>query len=84
MRMCNGKAPDPSGITSDAFCNMVFQRADPEKSGINGSADYLCDYITEILHLFWKGNLNIKSWHKGTLSPVPKPGDLADPNKWRP
>eukprot|EP00957_Ditylum_brightwellii_P149255 11366612-Ditylum_brightwellii.AAC.1 len=24
-----------------------------------------------------------ESWHKGTLSPVPKPGDLADPNKWK-
>eukprot|EP00957_Ditylum_brightwellii_P028568 2158468-Ditylum_brightwellii.AAC.1 len=39
---------------------------------------------SEILHLFWEGNVDIKAWHKGTLSPVPKPGDLADPNKWRP
>eukprot|EP00957_Ditylum_brightwellii_P008805 668248-Ditylum_brightwellii.AAC.1 len=84
MRMCNGKVPGPSEITSDAFCTMFFQRPDPEKSGNNESVDYLCDYITEILHLFWEGNLDIKSWHKGTLSPVPKPGDLADPNKWRP
>eukprot|EP00957_Ditylum_brightwellii_P020858 1573277-Ditylum_brightwellii.AAC.1 len=48
MRMCNSKAPGPSGITSDAFCAMVFQRLDLVKTGIN----------------FWEGNPDIKSWCK--------------------
>eukprot|EP00957_Ditylum_brightwellii_P026062 1970361-Ditylum_brightwellii.AAC.1 len=63
MRMHNGKAPGPSGITSDDFWAMVFCRPDPDKTGINDDADYLCDYITEILCLFWTGELDIEMWH---------------------
>eukprot|EP00957_Ditylum_brightwellii_P091023 6929828-Ditylum_brightwellii.AAC.1 len=63
---------------------MVFRQPDPDKTGINDNAEYLCDYITEILHLFWLGELVIDSWHTDTLSPVPKNGDLSDLNKWRP
>eukprot|EP00957_Ditylum_brightwellii_P184058 14020481-Ditylum_brightwellii.AAC.1 len=43
MRMCNGKAPGPSGIILDAFWEMVFYRPDPDRTGINDDTDYLCD-----------------------------------------
>ena len=32
---------------------------------------------------FWDGRANFAEWHEGQLVPVPKSGDLADPNKWR-
>eukprot|EP00957_Ditylum_brightwellii_P054333 4116414-Ditylum_brightwellii.AAC.1 len=63
---------------------MIFRQPDPDKTGINDNVEYLCDYIIEILCLFWLGELDIDSWHTGMLSPVPKNGDLSDPNKWRP
>eukprot|EP00957_Ditylum_brightwellii_P104071 7928825-Ditylum_brightwellii.AAC.1 len=64
MHMCNGKVPGPSGIISDTFCAMFFQRHNPENTGINDSVNSLCGYITEILRLFWEGNLDIKAWRK--------------------
>eukprot|EP00957_Ditylum_brightwellii_P111473 8502493-Ditylum_brightwellii.AAC.1 len=63
---------------------MVFRRPDPDKTGINADVDYLCHYITEIICLFWTGEHDIETWHTGTLSPVPKSGDLSDLNKWHP
>eukprot|EP00957_Ditylum_brightwellii_P084337 6413586-Ditylum_brightwellii.AAC.1 len=71
MCMANGKAPGPSGITSDAFRAMVFQSRNPDNPETNDCANSLCDYITEILCLFWEGNLDIESWYKGTLSRYP-------------
>eukprot|EP00957_Ditylum_brightwellii_P126823 9667405-Ditylum_brightwellii.AAC.1 len=82
--MANGKSPSPTGVTSDAFCAMVWCEADPAQAGLNADADYLCQYITDILKLFWEGELDVEAWKTGSLSPVPKPGDLFDPNKWRP
>ena len=31
---------------------------------------------------FFKGKADYKGWHKRRCIPVPKKGDLADPNKW--
>eukprot|EP00957_Ditylum_brightwellii_P145024 11045157-Ditylum_brightwellii.AAC.1 len=70
--MANGKAPGPSGVTSDAFCTIVWCKPDPEKEGLNKDAEFLCDYLTETLQLFWLGELDIETWKEGTLSPVPK------------
>eukprot|EP00957_Ditylum_brightwellii_P077550 5893080-Ditylum_brightwellii.AAC.1 len=47
MRMANGKAPGPSGVTSDAFCAMFWCEPDPQKEGLNKDAEFLCNYVTE-------------------------------------
>ena len=31
---------------------------------------------------FWYDNLDFEEWHEGQVVPVPKSGDLSDPNKW--
>eukprot|EP00957_Ditylum_brightwellii_P023240 1754044-Ditylum_brightwellii.AAC.1 len=80
--MANGKAPGPSGITSDALKSMVWTEVTPEDEGANDNADYLASVI--MLVEFWKSALDFKSWKFGILSPVPKKGDLSNPNKWRP
>eukprot|EP00957_Ditylum_brightwellii_P076723 5831565-Ditylum_brightwellii.AAC.1 len=82
--MANSKSPGLMGVTLGAFCAMVWCEADPAQAGLNVDAEYLCQYITDILNLFLGGELDIEAWRTGNLSPVPKPGDLSDPNKWRP
>jgi hypothetical protein len=32
---------------------------------------------------FFEGKVDHKGWHKSQCIPVPKQGDLSDPNKWR-
>eukprot|EP00957_Ditylum_brightwellii_P029086 2197770-Ditylum_brightwellii.AAC.1 len=78
MQMVNGKSPGPSGVTSDAFYVMVWCEADPEQTGLNIDAEHLCQYTTDILGLFWDGNLDVESWRTGNFSSVLKPGDLSD------
>eukprot|EP00957_Ditylum_brightwellii_P102880 7840645-Ditylum_brightwellii.AAC.1 len=51
--MANGKAPDPSGVTFDAFHAMIWCKPDPEKEGLNKDTEILCNYVTETLQLFW-------------------------------
>ena len=31
---------------------------------------------------FWEDILNYVEWHEGQVIPIPKSGDLSDPNKW--
>eukprot|EP00957_Ditylum_brightwellii_P112491 8576437-Ditylum_brightwellii.AAC.1 len=85
QRMANGKAPGPSGITSDALKSMVScdYGLDKEDSA-NKDAKYLASVAHELLLDFWESNLNFESWKQGTLVPVPKTGDLSNPNKWIP
>ena len=54
------------------------------QEGSNPNAEFLCQYVTDILGLFWTNELDVDSWKTGNLSPVPKKGDLSDPNEWRP
>eukprot|EP00957_Ditylum_brightwellii_P208853 15359240-Ditylum_brightwellii.AAC.1 len=82
--MANGKSPGPMGVTSDVFCAMVWCEADPAQEGLNADAKYLCQYITDVLKPFWEGELDGEAWKTGNLSPVLKPGNLSDPNKWQP
>eukprot|EP00957_Ditylum_brightwellii_P078686 5983191-Ditylum_brightwellii.AAC.1 len=63
---------------------MIWRNHDSDDETANDDANFVIDYITEILCLFWSGELNIATWKEGTLSPVSKRGNLADPNKWRP
>eukprot|EP00957_Ditylum_brightwellii_P171330 13042569-Ditylum_brightwellii.AAC.1 len=74
QRMANGKAAGPSGITSDAL----------NGSPANADANFLASVIHDLLLDFWESNLDFESWKQGTLAPVPKSGDLSNPNKWRP
>eukprot|EP00957_Ditylum_brightwellii_P055154 4180101-Ditylum_brightwellii.AAC.1 len=84
MRMANSKSLGLMEVTLGAFCAMVWCEADPTQAGLNTDAEYLCQYITDILKLLWEGELDVEAWKTGNLSPVSKPGDLSDPNKWWP
>ena len=37
------------------------------------------NFITE----FWKEKVDFEEWHKGKVVPIPKSGELSDPDKWR-
>eukprot|EP00957_Ditylum_brightwellii_P043712 3314402-Ditylum_brightwellii.AAC.1 len=63
---------------------MTWTELDPEKEGANNNADFLVGTVHTMLDEFWAGSLDFESWASGTLSPVPKKGDLSDPNKWQP
>eukprot|EP00957_Ditylum_brightwellii_P141025 10743733-Ditylum_brightwellii.AAC.1 len=83
--MANGKAPGPSGITSDALKAMVRRDTSLEEGDpVNADANFLASVIHELLLDFWESNLNFESWKRGTLAPVPKSGNLSNPNKWKP
>ena len=44
------------------------------------------DNLTHILDLFnkqWLEKTEFDEWYEGQMVPVPKSGDLSDPNKWR-
>ena len=42
------------------------------------------EYFHKILTSFWDGDISINKWHIRNLAPVPKKGDLSNPNNWRP
>ena len=35
------------------------------------------------LNVFWNEETDFDEWHEGQVIPIPKSGDLIDPNKWR-
>eukprot|EP00957_Ditylum_brightwellii_P055384 4197590-Ditylum_brightwellii.AAC.1 len=72
--MANRKALGPSGIASNAL------KYDLE----NDNANYLATVIHAMILEFWEGTLDFESWRSGALTPVPKKGDLSNPNKWHP
>ena len=39
--------------------------------------------LLNFFNSYWKGETNFDEWHEGQLVPVPKSGDIGDPNKWR-
>eukprot|EP00957_Ditylum_brightwellii_P123749 9433829-Ditylum_brightwellii.AAC.1 len=82
--MVNGKAAVPSGITSDALKSMVWHELDPEDEEVNTDADFQATMIHGLLLDFCASKLDFESWKQGILTPVPKSGDLSNPNKWRP
>eukprot|EP00957_Ditylum_brightwellii_P075858 5765318-Ditylum_brightwellii.AAC.1 len=50
--MANGKSPGMMGVILDEFHAMVWCEEDPAQAGLNGVAEYLCQYIADILRLF--------------------------------
>ena len=41
------------------------------------------EILLNFYNAYWKGGINFDEWHEGRVVPVPKSGDLGDPNKWR-
>eukprot|EP00957_Ditylum_brightwellii_P151547 11541346-Ditylum_brightwellii.AAC.1 len=71
--MANGKAPGPSGITSDALKSMVWCDSGlDEEDSANEDAEYLASVVHELLLDFWESKLDFESWKQGMLAPVPK------------
>eukprot|EP00957_Ditylum_brightwellii_P165285 12584418-Ditylum_brightwellii.AAC.1 len=56
--MANGKAPGPSGITSDALKSMVWTETNPNDEHENDDADYLATVIHAMILEFWEGTLD--------------------------
>ena len=40
-------------------------------------------YVFDFLAQYFDGESNYESWHKSQCVPVPKSGDLSNPNKWQ-
>eukprot|EP00957_Ditylum_brightwellii_P068181 5175563-Ditylum_brightwellii.AAC.1 len=60
--MANGKAPGPSGITSDALKAMVWRDTSlKEGNPANADADFLASVIHDLLMDLWKSNLDFES-----------------------
>uniref|UniRef100_A0A7S2MNV9 Reverse transcriptase domain-containing protein n=1 Tax=Helicotheca tamesis TaxID=374047 RepID=A0A7S2MNV9_9STRA len=83
-RMANGKSPGPSDISSDAYKAMTWMEPNPDDEDSNADAEYNLGILHSILVEFWEGRLDIKGWKTGSLRPIPKKGDLSNPNKWCP
>eukprot|EP00957_Ditylum_brightwellii_P014679 1106611-Ditylum_brightwellii.AAC.1 len=63
---------------------MVWCDNNAEDETENEDAEFLTEVIFNLLQDFWDSKLDFASWKKGILAPVPKKGDLLDPNRWRP
>eukprot|EP00957_Ditylum_brightwellii_P131768 10048553-Ditylum_brightwellii.AAC.1 len=63
---------------------MVWTEDDPEEAADNDDADFLATTLHTMIVKFWEGKFDFRSWESGILAPVPKKGDLSNPNKWRP
>eukprot|EP00957_Ditylum_brightwellii_P041208 3119146-Ditylum_brightwellii.AAC.1 len=50
----------------------------------NDDTDFLAVVIHTMIVKFWDGSFDFQSWESSTLAPVPKKGDLLNPNKWCP
>ena len=67
-KLKNGKAPGLNDVPPDAFKSLTK----------NNLANLL-----EHLNSFWNDEVDFEEWHEGRVVPVPKSGNLSDPNKWR-
>ena len=66
--LTNEKSPGLNGVHPNTFKAM--------------SPKNLKVYFNFILE-FWNDNLDFEEWHEGQVLPVPKSGDLSDPNNLR-
>lgn len=67
-KLKNGKSPGLNDVPPDAF-----------KSLTSGNLATLLDHLNS----FWNEEVDFEEWHEGQVVPVPKSGNLSDPNKWR-
>ena len=67
-KLTAGKAPGLNGIPPEAYKAM----------------DANCRRkVFRHVQDFWEGKVDHESWHRSQCVPVPKQGDLSNPNKWR-
>ena len=66
--LANGKSPGLNDVPPDAFKALSNQNL---------------DLLHSFLNAYWRGEIDFSEWHEGRVIPVPKSGDLSDPNKWR-
>jgi hypothetical protein len=67
-KLKKGKAPGLNGIPPEALKAMSDM---PRRTVHKHVSD------------FFEGKTDHEKWHKSQCMPVPKKGDLSDPNKWR-
>ena len=64
--LTNEKSPGLNGVPPNAFKSMSEE-----------NSQHHFNFITE----FWEDKVDFKEWHECQVVPVPKNGDLSDPNK---
>ena len=62
-----GKAPGLNGVPPEALKAMN---------------PMMCREINGFISDYFEGKADYEGWYKSRCVPVPKKGDLADPNKW--
>ena len=67
VELTNDNIPGLNGVPPNAFKAMMAE-----------NLLHLFDFILE----FWEDRLDFVECHEGQDVPVPKSGDLSDPNKW--
>ena len=67
-KLKKGKAPGLDGIPPEALKAM-------DNVSRRTVHRHVCD--------FFEGEVDHEGWHQSQCIPVPKRGDLSDPNKWR-
>ena len=67
-KLANGKSPGLNDVPPDAF-----------KALDDANLLTLLDFFNS----YWNEETDFSEWHEGQMVPVPKSGDLSDPNKWR-
>ena len=68
VKLANEKSPELNDIPPDAFKALT---------------DENLRTLLAFLNSFWDDEVNFDEWHEGQMVPVPKSGNLSDPNKWR-
>ena len=67
-KLANDKSPGLNDVPPDAF-----------KALSNQNLNILLNFF----NAYWREEIDFSEWHEGQVVPVPKSGDLSDPNKWR-
>jgi hypothetical protein len=67
-KLKNGKAAGLAGVPAEAF-----------KAMCNANLHHIHKHVND----FFVGTADHEQWHRSQCVPVPKSGDLSDPNKWR-
>ena len=67
-KLKNGKAAGLNGVPPEAYKAM---NSDVRQK------------VFQHVRKFWSGEADYEGWHSSQCVPVPKRGDLSDPNKWR-
>ena len=67
-KLTNDKAPGLKNVPPNAFKAL--------------SSEHL-DTLLTFFNDYWDEKVDFEEWHEGQVVPVPKSGDLSDPNKWR-